>query len=204
MLGRLDSIEPCKDGYAVKFTTATVPRGFDGLQDKDLDITAKIHRNKRSNDANAYYRVLVRELAQKQTPPLSETEMHNVELARYGQWQLLPDGTPDRAIKPPSWDWRQQVNEHYQFSEMTVRVPCKMRNADGTIFTVYEQWPLYWVIRGSHTYDTKEMSILIDGVVEDAKEQGIEVLTPDEIARMMEAYDEAFKRKQISQPAHDC
>lgn len=37
---------------------------------------------------------------------------------------------------------------------------------------------------GSSTYDTRQMSRLIDLIVQDCKEQGIETLTPDEIALM--------------------
>jgi len=37
---------------------------------------------------------------------------------------------------------------------------------------------------GSSTYNTKEMSVLIDGIVNECKEQGIETLTPEEIADM--------------------
>jgi hypothetical protein len=43
-------------------------------------------------------------------------------------------------------------------------------------------------LRGSHTYDTKEMSRLIDGVVEAAKELGIETLTPEQLERMKAAW----------------
>lgn len=43
-------------------------------------------------------------------------------------------------------------------------------------------------MRGSHTYDTKEMSRLIDGTVEEAKELGIETLTPDQVERMKQAW----------------
>jgi hypothetical protein len=39
-------------------------------------------------------------------------------------------------------------------------------------------------MRGSHTYDTKEMARLIDGVVYEAKSIGIETLSPDELERM--------------------
>ena len=46
----------------------------------------------------------------------------------------------------------------------------------------------YKVYRGSHTYDTKEMSILIDGTVADAKELGIETMTPAELAEMKERW----------------
>lgn len=34
---------------------------------------------------------------------------------------------------------------------------------------------------GSSTYDTKQMSVLIDGVVSECQELGIETLPPDEI-----------------------
>jgi len=37
---------------------------------------------------------------------------------------------------------------------------------------------------GSSQYDTKEMSTFISGIVEEAKDLGIETLTPDEIARL--------------------
>jgi hypothetical protein len=46
----------------------------------------------------------------------------------------------------------------------------------------------YKIYRGSHTYDTKEMSLLIDGTVADAKELGIETATPDEIRQMKERW----------------
>jgi hypothetical protein len=38
--------------------------------------------------------------------------------------------------------------------------------------------------KGSHLYDTKEMSRLIDYIVEEAKDLGIETMTPDDVARM--------------------
>jgi len=43
-----------------------------------------------------------------------------------------------------------------------------------------------WV--GSSKYDSKEMSIFISGVVEEAKELGIEVLPPDELKKMTEGW----------------
>ena len=47
----------------------------------------------------------------------------------------------------------------------------------------------YKVYRGSHTYDTKEMSALIDGTVADAKELGIETATPNELMRMKQEWN---------------
>jgi hypothetical protein len=39
-------------------------------------------------------------------------------------------------------------------------------------------------MKPSHLYDSKEMNALIAGTVDEAKELGIEVLTPDELERM--------------------
>lgn len=39
----------------------------------------------------------------------------------------------------------------------------------------------YKIYKGSSEYNTLEMSILLDGVVQDAKEQGIQVLSASEL-----------------------
>ena len=53
----------------------------------------------------------------------------------------------------------------------------------------------YAVIRGSHTYNTKEMSILIDGTVDEAKGLGIETIPPDELKLMLSKWNTG-KEKQ--------
>lgn len=55
------------------------------------------------------------------------------------------------------------------------------------------QW--YRVYRGSHTYNTAEMAILIDGTIAEAEALGIETLTPDQKARMMAAYERNYEKK---------
>lgn len=52
------------------------------------------------------------------------------------------------------------------------------------------------MLAGSSTYDTKEMSELINGLVTECKEQGIETLPPDELARMMAEYEENHRKKE--------
>lgn len=44
----------------------------------------------------------------------------------------------------------------------------------------------FWV--GSSEYNTYEMSILIDGIVQEAKQLGIETLTPIELARLKDEW----------------
>ena len=59
--------------------------------------------------------------------------------------------------------------------------PCRAENLKG-----YHNVISYF---GSSDYDTKQMSRLISLVVEDAKAQGIETLTPQELSRMEEEWD---------------
>lgn len=45
---------------------------------------------------------------------------------------------------------------------------------------------------GTSVYDTKQMSRIINRLIDECKEQGIETLTPDELREMMERYDEEY------------
>jgi archaellum component FlaG (FlaF/FlaG flagellin family) len=45
------------------------------------------------------------------------------------------------------------------------------------------------VFFGSSTFDTKSMSVFIDGIVSECKELGIETLPPDELERMKAAWN---------------
>ena len=47
----------------------------------------------------------------------------------------------------------------------------------------------FWV--GSSQYDTKEMSILIDGIVDECKQMGLETWPPDQIALLKDNWQEA-------------
>ena len=60
--------------------------------------------------------------------------------------------------------------------------PVKVEIQDGKEITFYR------VYRGSHTYNTEEMSKLIDGTVQEAKDLGIETMTRTQIERMMQLY----------------
>ena len=61
-------------------------------------------------------------------------------------------------------------------------MPCGSKEENGIEITFYR------VYRGSHTYNTEEMSILIDGTVQEAKDLGIETMTPDQIEEMKQKW----------------
>ena len=55
-----------------------------------------------------------------------------------------------------------------------------------------KMWHLFYQIKGSSQYDTAEMSTLINGAVSEAEMMGIETITPEEMERMMAAYEEHY------------
>lgn len=135
----------------------------------DLSVEMKKYRAKRSLDANAYFHVLVGKIADTMT--ISKAKAKNMLICRYGQPQLLPDGSIMiyKTNAPEEFMWEQ---------EAVHAIPVRYEDK-ATFYKIY---------RGSHTYDTKEMSLLIDGTVADAKELGIETLPPAELARMKERW----------------
>ena len=139
---------------------------YDKLKQYDkLKIKAVRYTQKRSLDANAYFHVLVGKISDSLT--ISKARAKNVLICKYGQPQLLPDGNimVYKTNAPEEFMWEQEA------------IHCIPVKYDGNA-------TFYKVYRGSHTYDTKEMSILIDGTVADAKELGIETMTPAELAEI--------------------
>jgi hypothetical protein len=148
----------------------TLIQGYDKLKNNDkLKIIIEPYREKRSLSANAYFHVLVGKIAEALT--ISKARAKNILICKYGQPQILPDGEimVYKTNAPPEFMWEQEAIHC---------IPVKYTK-DATFYKVY---------RGSHTYDTKEMSLLIDGTVADAKELGIETLPPDEIQAMKERW----------------
>ena len=151
----------------------------EGLLGKDLTAVLKPYKKHRSLDANAYYWQLCSKIAEKRG--VSKTEMHNLLMSEYGTENMI-DGALEWSVKDKRFDWTRSTDCHYRPSGYSVTTK------DGA------KLPIYWVIRGSHTYDTAEMAKLISGTVYEAKEHGIETLTPNELAKMMAAWRNRCER----------
>lgn len=153
-----------------------------------LRITAKKYREKRSLDANAYYWQLLTKLAD--LLHASNPRMHNLMLRRYGQPEII-NGKMVYLVLPDTQDAEKTADEAETYHiKPTAEVKA---GSDGMIYRTYI------MLRGSSTYDTKEMSTLIDGLVSECKEFGIETLPPAELERMMAAYDEKYKEKHCAE-----
>ena len=137
-------------------------------EEKKWKITE--YRQKRSLNANAFFHVLCQKIAEATHQSL--TAVKNQLLADYGQI----DTGMGTVILRDDIDWKSIQYMHLLPTSATRTLD------DGKLYRGY------WVVRGSHTYDTKEMTRLIEGAVTEAKELDIETMTPDELKRMMAAW----------------
>lgn len=134
---------------------------------KPYDVEAKPHRERRSLDANAYFWVLAGKLsAVMQIPPNDVYKQYIPNVG--GNYEVIPV----REDRIEHWD-RIWCSGHVGRCTDDLG-PC--RNTPG-----YNYIRSYF---SSSDYDTAQMSRLIDLIVQDCKDQGIETLTPAELERM--------------------
>ena len=149
----------------------------------------KEKKQKRSLDANGYYWSILGKLASVLT--LSRPRLHNMMLRSYGQAEYM-DGKLVPVTIPDTDDAEEKALEAETFH---IKPTSQVRqDKDG------KSYRTYYLLRGSSTYDTKEFSILLDGLIEEAKEQGIETLPPLELAKM---YEEMRKREEKKKVDHN-
>jgi hypothetical protein len=132
-------------------------------QDRDKVFEIKEHREKRSLTANAYAWALIGKIAD--VLRTSKDEVYLLMLKRYGQSEV---------VSVLSFI---DVSGYFKYYE-----EIGSGTVQGKEFTHYR------VYKGSSEYDSKEMAILIDGIISEAKELDIETLPPREIERLKKAW----------------
>lgn len=136
--------------------------GYDSLKGKDLDITIEKKRNHRSLDANKYFWKLCDSIAKVVGSDKDIIYLKQIKEAGVFVDVSAPKGSEEILLR--------------QFKIVEV-------------LEEYDKTNVFRCHFGSSTYNSKEMSELIDRTVNDAKDLGIDTLTPDEIARMISAME---------------
>lgn len=149
------------------------PADVEQLVGKDLSFTMKPYRARRSLDANAYFHVLCSRLAE--ALGLSMSRVKNELITSYGQ----PDEIDGQMVVIKT---NLPVDVMLE-QELLHCKACRTEVQNGRDVIYYR------VYRGTHTYNTAEMSKLIDGTISECQEQGIETIPPDELRRMMERWE---------------
>lgn len=154
---------------------------FDMDKDAVWDIEPHKERKGRSLNANSYFHVLVQKLAQAQQPPVSLAKCKNMMIAAYGQPEYI-DG--QQAIIKSNVPAEKMQEIEYLHTALV-----KISEENGT------ECYFYRIYRGTHTYNNIEMQKLIEGVVQECKDAGIETATPAEVQKMIEVWGQKYVKK---------
>ena len=140
-------------------------------QCEKLSIEIKPFRARRSLDANAYAWVLMDKLAEK----LGESKIDI-----YREYVKHIGGNSETVcVKNSAVERLKEGWGKNGIGWVTETFPSKLEGCTNVL--------LYY---GSSTYDTAQMSRLLDLIIQDCKEQDIPTETPDEIARLKALWGE--------------
>lgn len=116
----------------------------------EVDVTIKGLKHKRSKDANAYFWEIVGQMADKLGA--TKEEIYFEQLKKYGQ-SITVTVREDVDLSRAGFKYYEMLQDGLK---------------NGVKFVAYR------VFIGSSQYNTKEMSTLIDGTIQDANELGIQ------------------------------
>lgn len=128
-------------------------------RDDNKEYEVKEHKRKRSLDANAYYWVLVNKIAEALNQKKEFVHMEMLRFYSETYSVLLP-------------------------AEQDITGLIKYYDVESTIKRGGKLYKTYKAYLPSSEMNTKQMSVLIDGIVSEAKQLGIETMTPNQIEEM--------------------
>lgn len=143
--------------------------------EKDLSISIKKFSPDHSNEANSKFHVLCREIGKHPDIGQSETFIKNMMVCRYGQEDLTNNG--DRWI----------INTNQDVSDMWEQEQIHLKPI-GIVYENGQQLYSYAVMRGVHTYTRAEMSQLISGTVDEARDLGIPTISDKDMEKILNAW----------------
>lgn len=153
-------------------------------QDKEKLWDLSEHKERRSLNQNSYYWKLCGEVAKKSG--VSSSVIHNQNLRDLGLlWRINDEVVP---IYLP--DTENAEKEALNATTYHIKPTSQVKEGKGG-----KMFRCYVMLRGSSTFNVEEMSALLNLMVQEAKAQEIETLTPSELAHMRELEKNAEKNK---------
>lgn len=157
--------------YQITFTVneeSALPE-IDKLQEKKLSITAKIFRKHRSLDANGLLWHCIGQIASEMR--LDKWDVYLLMLKRYGKYTYIC--VKPSVVEAVKLQWREceEIGKVNINGQDAVQLLCYF---------------------GSSTYDSKEFSVLLDGVIEEMKAIGLQPPLTGDIRRALENHGQHF------------
>lgn len=150
---------------------------LDELKDKELKVQVSVWRQDRSLNANNYCWKLLDEIAQKTHS--TKEEVYQEIISKVGVFEILP--IRNEAVDNFVEKWKSRGLGWV----CNIMRDSKIPNYTNVI--------AYY---GSSVYNTKEMSRLIDEVVQEAQGLGIQTKTPQELAELKNLWGQYEKQNK--------
>lgn len=181
--GRLEQI--CKDWKEKKWLITfsfceddeVAKADYERLRGKELNIELKEYRKKRNLNANSYYWVLLSKICE--ATGRTAAYQHNLYLRACSYPDIDEEGNLIYAYVPDTEKGHKKVDEATEYHLLPT---------GSYVFKDGKCYEEHMMLRGSRSFDTSEMSHLIELVVEDCKDLDIETATPQEIHEYLERY----------------
>lgn len=171
MKARLTDLAMTMDGdWRLTITTRDDIRAlWDDLHDGDVKVEVKRWHDRRSLTANAYCWTMIDKLAEVLN--MSKTDVYRQMILNVGGVSTTVC-VKDAAVDALESTWRERG-----IGWMVDKQESKLPGC--TNLTLYY---------GSSVYDTKQMGQLIDRIIEECKQFGIETMPPAELAALKESW----------------
>ena len=165
------------------------------------DINEHEERRLRSLSANSYFYLLCNKIAIKQR--ISDVEVHDKFLSENRYYYENEGGGIDWKVSPVTPNAygliKEKVGKYYEYyvdSGMIVKLEKtqtgdKVKYKDGELV----EGRVYWHIKGTHEMTSKELGRVIDSVIFEANQLGIETITPAEKERLLAMWGEKHGEK---------
>lgn len=145
-------------------------------QEKLFDLEE--HKEKRSLTQNAYYWALAGKVVKKSIKfGTNINELHNRNLRELGLREYVND--QPIVLYLPDTEEAEKATLNAESYHVKPTSQTKL-GKDGTLFRCYV------MLRGSHSFNSEEMSALVDLMIQEAEAVGVETITPRELAQMRE------------------
>jgi hypothetical protein len=181
MIGKLKDLMKTRDGdWLVSFTTRVDPRPlFDEFTGKDVNVEIKKASKHRSKTANDFCWALCTDIGNAIRPPIPKEEVYRKAIKDVGKFENL-------CVRSDAVDFFRKTWEQRGAGWITEVIDYCQAPGYKTVFAYY----------GSSTYDTVEMSILIDYLKQDAVNMGLTIpISKEEEERLLAQWGKALSKK---------
>lgn len=160
MQGKLEKLSRNMDGtWSLTVTVgADAKQVWDKYHEHDVDIEVKRYVRKRSLDANAFCWALCSDIGKALRPPLSKEDVYKKAIRDVGEYMPFP--VKAEAVERFKELWNSKGVGWFAEDMGDSKLP---------------KYKLVFVYFGSSSYDAKQMGTLIDYLVDDAEQMGIQI-----------------------------